>query len=911
MSSNNEVHASNDRHIEKEIGIIIPVENVSDDVMKETSSKKQVSPTKAKKSREERKARSPEKNNEKVNGNNEDFSQHMSPTKSKKTREERKHRFPEKNNEKENGNNEDLSQQISQAKTQKTREERKQISGEEDKDEEDSDDNEDLNQLLELATGRTLRSEVQKSHTKDQTKHIYPSALRQNASDFERAVHLSLLEAQKSRKEKKKKKKHKRDKRDSSPFSLPESCYHSVKTKKKKKKKHKHKEREKERRNSNEEKLLDLSEEQVELLEQSFELMMPDLFRQLTIQSPTNEVDQPFPVLSNTEAISKKEKKSSPSENKSPSQNKQHVHKKNSDKSPARDSKSPRNDGKKSFYSHEKPGDEELTGRSKSKTQSPNSPKSKKAGTPPKSTSKSPVLPETLTRTTRAKHAKDQALEFQKQIQKDNPLSSENVLLKTNEKRKDRKANKKEKEKKNKKEKQGFKDKEHDKGKQKETHEKQEDRNQGKDDRNRSRDKHQDKRDKYDKRRDNEKRPRTENLFLQDISQTPKFFEHNIPLTNSLSQVPSNAAPIAPVQFPTLTDPSRKRTLDSLLSTELHAKSQTVENETINAPPPKRKRGRPPKASKVKQNAPQPPVPVITAAPLTLTQHIPPIFSNPLSSNVFGSISGVESPLNTVPAPVTPPKEKSNKKGKKRKRDSSGRIEIRGHEIVYMEEKGDSTSENSLGAEVGGEDHVMDEVEIKQEVESSEAEDGCIDSQMHSNEVEEGREVIMVSVATMTDSSYLMDLRRLMLEQEQMEAEAAAAAAVTSGDSDREPPRTEPNSPRLTVKLYRCDYCTRPFTQRSWMVLHKLREHGYSCQSQAIYMHTLARRVIRRVLMDWRRHGCEACNRRFNHKAHYIFHRSSEHRRKQYRCGVCNLTSDSYLLYQMHAVVVHKAIMIK
>ena len=270
---------------------------------------------------------------------------------------------------------------------------------------------------------------------------------------------------------------------------------------------------------------------------------------------------------------------------------------------------------------------------------------------------------------------------------------------------------------------------------------------------------------------------------------------------------------------------------------------------------------------------------------------------------MFGSTPSVESPI------ASEPKEKSSKKGRKRKRGSSGRIEIRGQEIVYMEEK-DSTSENSLGADVGTEAPVIGELEIKQEVESSEAEDTCNDAYPQPNEAEEGREVIMVSVATMTDSSYLMDLRKMMLEQEQMEVEAAASE-MASTDKERESDRKGSNSPRLTVKLYRCDYCTRPFTQRSWMVLHKLREHGYSCQSQAIYMHTLARRVMRRVLIEWRRYGCETCHRRFNHKAHYIFHQSTEHRRKQYRCGVCNLSSDSYMLYQMHAVFVHKAVMMK
>ena len=293
----------------------------------------------------------------------------------------------------------------------------------------DSDDNEDLNQLLELATGRTLRSEV-KSPVKDETKHVYSSGLRQDASDFEKAVHLSLLEAKKSRKEKKKKKKkkHKREKRDSSPFSLPESCDHSVKPKKKKKKKHKH------RDSPKEEKLLDLSEEQVELLEQSFELMMPDLFRQLTIESPTGtDGEQSFNVSVNVENKSKKDKKQSPSNNK------QTTDKKSQDtKSPARENKSPHTDHKKSTNTLDKIDSTEIDNRSKTKstTQSPKSPKNKKFETPTKSKNKNsktkavPEIREDLTRTTRAKLAMSQAIEFQKQIEQNIPEAAEDAASK-------------------------------------------------------------------------------------------------------------------------------------------------------------------------------------------------------------------------------------------------------------------------------------------------------------------------------------------------------------------------------------------------------------------------------------------------------------------------------------------------
>ena len=774
----------------------------------------------------------------------------------------------------------------------------------------DSDENEDFRQLLELGTGRTLRSEVSKSP--DKIMNTYSSNLRQKASDFEKAIHLSLMEAHKSRKGKKKKKKHKRDKRDSSPFSLRESCDHSVKPKKKKKKKHKHRDRSKD--SPKEEKLLDLSEEQVELLEQSFELMMPDLFRQLTIESPTGtDGDQPFSVLANMESKSKKDK------NQSPSHNKQSMHKKiHESKSPTRENKSPRTDDKKSPQTNNKTDKIESASKPKPKsnTQSPKSPKSKKPETPPRSKSSgaksSPEIPEELTRTTRAKLARTQAIEFQKQIEQSNThaptKNKKSKLTYRDTETVDRKAKRKtEKEKLTTKDAQRHnKDREDDHNKQdnKELHKKSTDKsNNSKGDTNR--DKNRDKRDKHEKRRDYEKRPRSENLFLQDISQTPKFFEHNIPLSNSLSQVPPTVAQIASVQFSTLTDPSRKRGLDSLLHHgEPPAKIPTLENDIINcAPPPKRKRGRPPKTSKLNNNAPPTPTPtLISSSNVSLASHVSPVFSHALGPSVFGSTSNVET------AVASQPKEKSTKKGKKRKRSSSGRIEIRGQEIVYMEEK-DSTSENSLGADAGN-GPVIGQLEIKQEVESSEAEDTCTGMYAQPAEAEEGREVIMVSVATMTDSSYLMDLRKLMLEQEQMEAEAAAAA-VTSPEPERESEKKESNSPRLTVKLYRCDYCTRPFTQRSWMVLHKLREHGYSCQSQAIYMHTLSRRVMRRVLIEWRRYGCETCNRRFNHKAHYIFHQSTEHRRKQYRCGVCNLSSDSYMLYQMHAVFVHKAVMMK
>ena len=153
----------------------------------------------------------------------------------------------------------------------------------------------------------------------------------------------------------------------------------------------------------------------------------------------------------------------------------------------------------------------------------------------------------------------------------------------------------------------------------KEKHKKHEDKSSNSKDTS-NRDRNYDKRDKHEKRRDYEKRPRTENLFLQDISQTPKFFEHNIPLTNSLSQVPPAVAPIAPVQFPTLTDPSRKRGLDGLLHAEPPAKIPAIENDIMNnAPPPKRKRGRPSKASKLKNTAPPTQTVIPTSSAVSLT----------------------------------------------------------------------------------------------------------------------------------------------------------------------------------------------------------------------------------------------------------------------------------------------------
>ena len=261
------------------------------------------------------------------------------------------------------------------------------------------------------------------------------------------------------------------------------------------------------------------------------------------------------------------------------------------------------------------------------------------------------------------------------------------------------------------------------------------------------------------------------------------------------------------------------------------------------------------------------------------------------ATNAFG-LFGVAGPStgppgSTVGAETAQPK---SKRGRKRKRNNSGRVESRGQENVHTEDSDRSQEQES-------------NVTIKQELNSEES--NAWTEQNSEEEQEEGREVVMVSVATMTDSSYLQDMARLQAEQAAAEAAAELAAQEEARQVGIATVVGGRYSPRLTVKLYSCDYCTRVFTQRSWMVLHKLREHGYSCQSQAIYMHTLARRTIKRNLTQWRRHGCDACPRRFNHRAHLNWHKQRVHTRRRYRCNICNVCSDNYMLYQMHTCAQH------
>ncbi len=736
---------------------------------------------------------------------------------------------------------------------------------------------EELSELLELATGRTLRSEVPKTPEKQRRPVLsdyYTDKRRHHeTSDFERAVQLSLEETKRSKKEKKRKKKHKRHRRDSSPFSLPAECDYSIKAKKKKHK-HKHKEHKTEKHKNrdkadksvkkssvlpekhiesqDEESALDLSAEQVELLEQSFEMMMPDLFHQLRIASPTEpDGSQALASLSPDDSgKSEKDKKQrSPVQSKSVvgyKRQRSHEHKA---KSSSKKKNSPRVEEPSSEhvfdFVEESVSIERSPPKGKDKPQKSKSPRGKKA----KARERTPP-PEGFVRTTRAKYAQEQAEEFFKQTATTLSVHAQDAQ----ENESDKTPGIKEKPTSNKRRNKGRKER------QKEPVVAEHDVQPAEQVVLKSSQEEERRREEHRKKREHEERRRAENLFLQDISQTPKFFDHNLPLDNRLAQGPlanplALVASIAPIHFPSLTDSSRKRGPDCALHSEPPAKVVIVENNVQSSVPPKRKRGRPPKSSKAKAAAhTAASVPSQPAANIAPTQAL---FNQPyLSTGVFTPVAtGEEQPSGR--------KGRSSKRGKKRKRGKSSRQELE-EDVMAMDETVQCAGE--VAAPVGyaySEVYGVDQVEIKQEADSSGAEEPF----------EEARQVIMVDKATMTDISHLQDLE---LEQQRLRAEYRGG-----GDGDGFV-RAEAYSPRLFVKLYRCDAsgCTKTFTQRWCMVHHKIKEHGNSCLKSSIDMHILGRRVMRRVmtLTKWRRHVCDRCGRRFNRKHHLNFHRSVEHR---------------------------------
>ncbi len=752
-----------------------------------------------------------------------------------------------------------------------------------------SEDNEEMSELLFLATARTLRSETQKTPPQKSPRDLAspielasPTTPRQEAQAFERALQLSLLESappggekiSEGEKLKKKKKKHKKDKKKSKEYKIivkPDGT--KVKVKKKKKKKLRPEKMEKPPQKENSESF-ELDESQIALLEESFECLVPELLNQFsnkpkTVSEKSTKSDtSPRQEISDTLPEKKIDKKTE----------------KGLDKKAKDKFKSPQEKGKHSPIKSTEP----LPDKSKTDTKQDSLNKNKKDTVP-----KSPKGAKDKTKKKSSPRDKSPRSQIQESLEiseadyvPERALRSRATDKKTKEsdKEKSQQRPQTEREPEN-----SAKAVTHESGvrapraKEKVTSPGPEDwvhnSKYGESSHRKESDRHHHTHDKYDK---HHKRPRSENLFLQDISQAPKGFEHDLPLSpfSALAPHPSTTpiaplAPIAPVEFPTLIDSAhRKRKLDSLAQEfpnrgplpNSSVGMAADNNMVLDSPPQKRKRGRPPKASK--QNA-APTMPVISKeltpmSPSTLSPRF-----NTGATNAFG-LFGVPGPsagpsIGPGPNVGAEPAQPKSKRGRKRKRNNSGRVELHDEGIVYTED---------------GSQEQESDVRIKQELNSEESNTW---TEHNSEEEEEGREVVMVSVATMTDSSYLQDMARLQAEQAAAEAAAELAAQEEAQQVGIATVVGGRYSPRLMVKLYSCDYCTRVFTQRSWMVLHKLREHGYSCQSQAIYMHTLARRTIKRNLTQWRRYGCDTCCRRFNHRAHLNWHKQCVHTRKRYR----------------------------